>query len=99
MNIQRPANSPSEQMTSRRQLIINMALATGAAGVVAAGLIATPAIAQKQKLAPADIGYQPRPNGSQRCDQCVNWQAPNACKLVAGTISASGWCGLFVHKA
>jgi hypothetical protein len=99
MKLQRSVGTASEQVASRRRLVINMGLMAGMAGIVAVDLIAAPAIAQKQKLSPTDIGYQPRPNGGQRCDLCVNWQAPNTCKLVAGTISPSGWCGLFVRKA
>ena len=97
-------NSPSEDkvsaaLSSRRDLIINAGLAAGAVSLFAVTAISTPATAQGQKMAPGDIGYQSRPNGAQRCELCVNWQPPAACKLVAGSISPSGWCGLFVRKA
>lgn len=88
-----------ESQISRRKLIIDVAVAAGVAGALAAGLSPRSATAAKVKMAQADIGYQNRPNGAQRCDLCVNWQAPSACKVVAGSISPSGWCGLFVHKA
>jgi hypothetical protein len=96
--IQRPEHASAPQ-TSRRQLIFNMAIVAGVAGATVTGLSAGSAMAKQSKLAQTDIGYQNRPNGGQRCDICVNWQAPSACKLVAGTISPSGWCGLFVRKA
>jgi hypothetical protein len=90
---------PYPQSLAHRSLIFNGGLTLGAAGILTTAVTTTPARAERQKLAPSDIGYQPRPNGAQRCDHCVNWQAPSACKLVSGTISPSGWCGLFIHKA
>ena len=82
--------------TSRRQLIGRMTLAIGLAGAVGAGLAPRRAVAAK--LSPNEIGYQASPKGNARCELCANWQAPNACKVVAGSISPNGWCGLFVHK-
>ena len=35
----------------------------------------------------------------QRCDGCVNFQPPSACKFVQGDISPSGWCQLFTPKS
>jgi len=71
---------------------------TGVAVVLGADLAPRQAAATTAKLAKNDIGYQASPKGQQRCDLCVNWQAPGACKLVAGPIVASGWCGLFQPK-
>jgi hypothetical protein len=62
---------------------------------IGSGLLASRAGAATSKLSPRDIGYQDTPKGRQRCDLCVNWQPPNACKMVAGSINPSGWCGLF----
>ena len=87
-----------EAGTTRRGLIVRLALA-GTAGVAAAGLGPRRAGAAGAKLAPGEIGYQASPKGAARCELCVNWQAPNACKLVSGAISPTGWCGLFVRKA
>ena len=84
--------------TTRRLLIGRLALAVGAAGFVGAELAWGRAAAAPAKLAQKEIGYQTTPKGPARCEICVNWQAPNACKLVAGPISPSGWCGLFVRK-
>jgi hypothetical protein len=66
--------------------------------VVGASLAGRRAAAAPAKLPPGEIGYQPTPKGNARCELCVNWQAPNACKVVAGPISPNGWCGLFVRK-
>ena len=85
--------------TNRRQLIGRVTLVLGAAGFLGGTLAARGAAAATAKLPPNEIGYQPSPKGAARCELCANWQAPNACKVVAGTISPSGWCGLFVHKS
>jgi hypothetical protein len=78
---------------SRRDFLGKLALAGG--GVLIATAAATPAAA---KVAPKDVGYQPTPKGSARCDNCVQWQAPNACKLVSGIISPNGWCSIYAHR-
>ena len=54
--------------------------------------------AAQEKLSQADAKYQGTPKGEQRCDGCVNFQPPNACKFVQGDISPSGWCQLFAPK-
>lgn len=79
---------------SRRGLLSGTALALGAA---ATATVASQATAQ-EKLAQADAKYQASPKGDQRCDACVLFQAPNACKVVQGEISPNGWCQLFVKK-
>jgi len=84
--------------TTRRGLIARLALA-GAVGAVGASLVPRRAAAAPSKLPPGEIGYQASPKGNARCELCANWQAPNGCKVVAGTISPNGWCGLFVRKS
>ncbi|HEY2051092.1 MAG TPA: hypothetical protein VGH03_17270 [Caulobacteraceae bacterium] len=83
---------------TRRQLLGRAVVAAGLAGAASAGL-SQQAMAAAIKLRPGDIGYQPSPKGSARCELCVNWQAPNACKLVSGTISPTGWCSLYARKS
>ncbi len=80
---------------SRRVVITGTALAVGAAATVAA---ATRASAQ-QKISQANAKYQDHPNGNQQCDGCVQFQAPNACKIVDGTINPKGWCQFFGAKS
>lgn len=83
------------QRISRRAV-----LAAGAAlslGAATAAAVVSPAAAQ-QKIKQADAKYQSTPKGDQRCDGCVNFQPPNACKFVDGNISPSGWCELFAAK-
>ena len=76
---------------SRRVVVTGTAFALGAA---AAATVA-PAEAQ-QKMSQADAKYQGTPKGDQRCDGCMLFQPPNACKVVEGEISPSAWCQLFV---
>lgn len=81
---------------TRRGLLRRGALITGGA-VLATGLIPSIAAAsskESQKLA----RYQTTPKGKARCDGCAQWRAPNACALVDGEISASGWCILYAPK-
>jgi hypothetical protein len=79
---------------SRRAPLAGTALVLGAAA-------AATAISQssaQQKISQADAKYQATPKNDQRCDGCVNFQPPNACKFVEGDISPSGWCQLFAPK-
>jgi hypothetical protein len=78
---------------SRRVALTGTALALGGA----AATVISQATAQ-EKLSQADAKYQDTPKGDQRCDGCMLFQPPNACKLVQGDISLSGCCQLFVRK-
>ena len=79
---------------SRRMVLTGTAVALG---VAAAATAVLQSMAQV-KISQATANYQNTPKGDQRCDRCVNFQPPNACKFVQGDISASGWCQLFVKK-
>jgi hypothetical protein len=79
---------------SRRVALTRAAIALG---IAAAGATVTRASAQ-QKITPDAAKYQAQPKGQQSCATCINFQAPNACKFVSGTISPSGWCQLFAPK-
>ena len=68
-----------------------------AAGTVAAFAAATRAYAQ-EKIEQAQVQYQNMPKDGAKCSLCVNWVAPNACKIVAGTINPEGWCVAFAPK-
>ena len=88
--------SPAEM--SRRELLRGAArVAAGAAPILAMTAAAERALAQG-KMSQAAAAYQGSPKGSQRCDNCRLWQPPQSCKIVAGTISPSGWCKLYVPK-
>jgi hypothetical protein len=87
-------------MNDGQRISRRLVLATGAVlslGAATAAVVASQTAAQ-QKLSQADAKYQTTPKGDQRCDGCVNFQPPNACKFVQGDISPNGWCQLFVKK-
>ena len=80
--------------TSRRGMMkVGFGLAA-AAGFAAAGT----ARAQDQKIEQSLVQYQEMPKDGAECDKCVNWMAPNACKIVAGTINPKGWCVAFAPQ-
>jgi anaerobic selenocysteine-containing dehydrogenase len=87
-------NQPDMALSRRRMLHIAMA---GGAAMVAAALPGEGVAASK--VAKTAVAYQPTPKGKQRCDNCAQWQAPAACKLVNGTISPSAWCNIYSPKA
>jgi hypothetical protein len=67
-------------------------------GLVAGTAMAGAARAQDQKIGQALVQYQKTPKNGQECDACVNWVAPNGCKIVEGTIEPKGWCVAFAPK-
>jgi hypothetical protein len=71
----------------------------GLLGVAGAVGIAAKARAQSAKADPSTVGYQTKPSNGQQCSGCVQWDPPNACKIVSGTISPSGWCELYSPKS
>jgi hypothetical protein len=56
------------------------------------------AFAAKPKRSQADVNYQDHPHGAERCDNCAPFVAPDSCKTVQGTVSAQGWCKIYVEK-
>ena len=66
--------------------------AVGATSVLAATL--NPALAQP-KISKVAANYQDHPDGDKRCDRCVQFQPPDACKVVDGPISPQGSCRIF----
>ena len=77
---------------SRRTVLIAAAGAAPLLAVSATG-------AKAAKLAQSAAKNQPTPKDGKQCDGCKLFVAPNACKSVAGEISPSGWCALWVKKA
>ena len=75
---------------SRRVLLRS---AAGATGVLAATL--NPALAQP-KISKVAVNYQDHPDGDKRCDKCIQFQPPDACKVVDGSISPQGSCRIFM---
>jgi hypothetical protein len=75
---------------SRRTVLI------AAAG--AAPLLALTGGQAQAKIAQTAVKYQTMPKDGHQCDGCVQFVAPNSCKLVDGDISPTGWCSLWVKK-
>jgi hypothetical protein len=79
-------------MLSRRSLL------RGAAAV-AGILAATSNLAEAQpKISKVAVNYQDHPDGEKRCDKCAQFQPPDACKMVEGTISPQGSCRIFMPR-
>ena len=66
------------------------------AGVGASILTAGSAAAKTDQAA---AKYQDQPKGQAKCGSCSQFEAPNGCKLVDGSISENGWCMLYTPKA
>ena len=68
--------------------------------ILAGGLVATAARAQDadSKVEQSVVQYQTMPKDGAKCSGCVNFVAPNACKVVAGNISPEGWCVAYAPK-
>jgi hypothetical protein len=75
------------------------ALRAGLALVAGAGAASTAFAQATEKVAQNLVQYQQTPKDGQKCSLCVNWQPPNACKVVAGTINPDGWCVAFAPKS
>lgn len=86
----------SNNETARRRSVLQAGLGLIAAGAATRAMTA-PAAAQ-EKLAQDLVQYQKTPKDGQQCDACVNWVAPNACNIVAGTIVPTGYCVAFAPK-
>jgi hypothetical protein len=65
----------------------------------AAPLLALMSGGAEAKMAQSAVKYQDSPKDGKQCDGCNLFVAPNSCKTVAGDISPSGWCALWVKKA
>lgn len=77
---------------SRRRLLRRGAAVLGAA-LSAAGTAAAGA-----KVSQAQARYQNTPRAGQRCDQCLQFQPPAACKIVEGAVSPTGSCNFFAPR-
>lgn len=87
-----------KQSISRRHLLGATANVGGAMGSALLLGAATSARADASQLQKQDVRYQDAPKGEQRCGSCANFQAPSACRVVAGAVNPNGWCLLFVGK-
>ena len=83
---------------SRRSILRNLAIGAGGAAVLAASVAESRDAAAQNKATQKAVAYQDTPHGTQRCDNCRQFEPPSACKTVQGTIAPSGWCKIWVAK-
>lgn len=80
---------------SRRDVLVNAGCVMGAAASLGWATVA----AQTRGKSPQQAaGYQSQGNGNQRCGNCLHFQPPSACRIVAGNISPAGWCRLYAAR-
>ena len=84
---------------SRRGLLRGARALAGGVAVGVVGVLAGFPAAATTKLSQKAAGYQDKPMGKARCDNCALWQSPQDCKLVQGPISPKGWCNLYSAKS
>ncbi len=82
--------------TNEKPGVSRRAVLIAAAG--AAPLLALTAGEAQAKIAQSAVHYQTTPRDGHQCDGCVQFVAPNSCKLVDGEIAPTGWCALWVKK-
>lgn len=80
---------------SRRCLLHRVLVLAGAAR----GLSLSGAAEAQTKASQKLVAYQSTPKDGHTCAICQYFEPPNACKVVEGTISPSGWCNLWVQKS
>ncbi len=81
---------------SRRSALKSTLLLAGAA---CAGTLAGKNALAQQKASKEAMKYQDKPNGDQKCSNCMQFEPPASCKVVDGKISPDGYCIAFVKKA
>lgn len=94
MTDSKPAANDARRLSRRTVL----GRATRAVAIAAAAFAGTRRAAAQQKASKEEAKYQDHPKGQQRCEICVNFQLPDQCRFVAGTISRTGWCQFFAAK-
>jgi hypothetical protein len=90
-----PRFAMRETCTNSRRRVLRTALLMAGAGAAA---MFNASSVSAQKASKQAMKYQDKPNGDQRCDNCVQFTAPDGCKVVEGTISPQGWCIAWVKK-
>ena len=80
---------------SRRQVLKGAMLLAGASLSARRGV--TNSFAQT-KASKEAMKYQDKPSGDKQCNNCLQFVAPNSCKIVEGTVSPSGYCIAWVKK-
>jgi hypothetical protein len=86
------------QGISRRQALTIAAIGAGASIAGATAVIGTSTPAHAAKAAQKLVKYQDTPKGEQRCETCLQFEAPSSCKAVDGAVTAQGWCMVYAKK-
>ncbi len=81
----------------RRAFLRNMSIFAGAISSFETVLTVRPALAQT-KLTHDVAKYEGTPHNGQQCSTCLQFEPPNACKIVESPISPQGWCQFYVKK-
>jgi hypothetical protein len=83
----------------RRSMLQNLAFtAAGGVAVLCTTVIGVRSAVGQTKASQKAVGYQDMPKGAQQCDNCTQFVAPAACKVVEGNIAPTGWCKMYVKK-
>src|SRR5208283_606721 len=77
---------------SRRLLLQGVVSTASAAAIIATNPSPGRAVV---KISQRAVNYQDHPDGDKSCDKCAQFQPPNACKMVDGSISPQGSCRIF----
>jgi hypothetical protein len=80
-----------------RRTVVSRAVISTAAFAAAFGQLRNAQAAKFPQTSPA-VAYQPSPKDGRQCDGCTLFQAPDACQVVDGKISPTGWCKLWAKK-
>jgi hypothetical protein len=86
-----------QRKLSRRSMLTRAAWLAGA--TLAGTVIPIQTASAQQKASKEAMKYQDKPNGDQKCSNCMQFEAPSSCKVVDGTISPNGYCIAWVKKA
>lgn len=78
---------------SRRLLLQKTMASLGAAAMIATQ---TKSASAAIKISKAAVAYQDHPQGDKRCGKCLQFQAPDTCKMVDGPVSPQGFCRIFM---
>lgn len=76
-----------------------------AAAAVAPSLFSSVAEAATSKASQASVHYVTHPNGKEMCSNCkffiagASAKASGACQVVAGKISPTGYCAVYMPKS
>jgi hypothetical protein len=83
-----------ETKRAREPLSRRTLMRAGAVGMtsLAAWLTVAVSKARAAKFAQKAVFYRPHPSLGQKCGNCRLFRRPHTCRLVAGPVSANGWC-------